>query len=160
MTRLFFLCWLALAPLMKITSTNHRHRGLFLDSYFYSIGLYVQPYTTTTADDDFSHEIKKCIFLGRKAVTNLDSIWKSRDIILPIKVHIVRALVFQIVMYGCESCNKKGWAPKNWHLQTVVLEKILESLLDSHEIKPVNTRGDQSWVFIGRTDVEAETPKL
>ena len=107
MTRLFFLCWLALAPLMKIIATDHKCRGLLLDSYFYSIGLYVQPYTTTTADDDCSHEIKRCLFPGRKAITNLDSILKSRDITLPTKVHLGKAMVFPVVMYGCESWTIK-----------------------------------------------------
>ena len=92
---------------MKIIVTDHRRRGLFLDSYFYSIGLYVQPYATTTADDDFSHEIKRCFFLGRKATTNLDRILKSRDITLPTKVHLGKAVVFPVVMYGCESWTIK-----------------------------------------------------
>ena len=60
-----------------------------------------------TADGDYSHEIKRCLLLGRKAMTNLDSILKSRDIILPTKVHIVKAMVFPVVMYGCESWTIK-----------------------------------------------------
>ena len=92
---------------MKIIVTDHSRRGLFLDSYFYSIGLYVQPYTTTTADDDFSHEMKRCFFLGRNATTNPDSILKSRDITLPTKVHLAKAMVFPVVMYGCESWTVK-----------------------------------------------------
>ena len=92
---------------MKIIVTDHSRRGLFLDSYFYAIGLYVQPYTTTTADDDFSHEIKRCLPLERKAMTNLDSILKSRDITLPTKVHLGKAVVFPVVMYGCESWTIK-----------------------------------------------------
>ena len=78
-------------------------------------------------------------------MTNLDSILKSRDITLPTKAHLVKAMVFPVVMYGCES-----WAIK--------LEKTLESPLDCKEIQPVHSEGDQSWVFIGKTDVEAETP--
>ena len=89
-------------------------------------------------------------------------ILKSRDITLPTKVHLVKALVFLVVMYGCESWMwasiKKSWAPKNWCFWTVVLEKTPESLLDCTEIQPVHPKGDQSWVFIGRTDIEAETP--
>ena len=105
---------------------------------------------------DCSQEINRCLFLGRKALTNLDNILKSRDITLPTKVCIVKAMVFPVVIYGCEcSSIKKGWAPKNWCLPTVVLKKTLESPLDSKEIHPVNPKRDQSWVFIGRTDTEA-----
>ena len=92
-------------------------------------------------------------------MTNLDSILKSRDITFPTKVHLVKAMVFPVVMYGCESLDyKETWVSKNWCFWTVVLEKTLESPLDSKEIQPVHPKGDQSWVFIGRTDVEAETP--
>ena len=101
-----------------------------------------------TEDGDCSHEIKRCLLLGRKVMTNLDSIFKSRDITLPTKVCLVKAIVFPVVMYGCE----------NWCFWTVVLEKTLESPLDCKEIQPAHPKGDQSWVFIGRTDVEAETP--
>ena len=94
-------------------------------------------------------------------MTNLGSILKSRDISLPTKVHLVKDMVFPVVMYGCESWPiKKSWVPKNWCLWTVVLEKTLESPLDCKEIQPVLPKGDQSWVFIGRTDAEAETPTL
>ena len=94
--------------------------------------------------------------LGRKVMTNLDSIFKSRDITLPTKVHLVKAMVFPVVMYGCESCEE-SWAPKNWCFWTVVLKKTLESHLDCKEIQPVCSKGDQSWVFFGRSD---ETPIL
>ena len=68
-------------------------------------------------------------------------------------------MFFPVVMYGCESCTiKEGWAPKNWCFWTVVLEKTLESLLDSKEIQLVNPEGNQPWIFIGKTDAEAETP--
>ena len=80
-----------------------------------------------TADGDFNHEIKRCLLLGRKAMTNLDSILKSRDITLPTKVHIVKAMIFP---------------------------------LDSNEIQPVIPKGNQPWVFFGRSDAEAETPIL
>ena len=73
------------------------------------------------------------------------------------KVHIVKALVFPVVMYGCESWTKEGWVPKNWCFWTVVLEKTLESPLDCKEIKPVNPKGNQPWIFTGRTDAEAPT---
>ena len=105
-----------------------------------------------TADGDSSHEIKRCLLLGRKVMTNQDSILKSRDITLPTKVHLV--------MYGCESWTIKSWVPKNWYFWIVVLEKTLESHLDCQEIQPVHSKGNQSWIFIGRTDTEAETPKL
>ena len=108
------------------------------------------------ADGDCSHEIKRCLLLG-KAVTNLDRMSKSRDITLLTKIHIVKAIVFPVVMYGCESWTvKEGWAPKNWCFQTVVLEKTLEGPLDSKEIQPVSPKGDQSRVLIGKTDAEAE----
>ena len=113
-----------------------------------------------TADGDCSHEIKRCLLLRRKVMSNLDCILKSRDITLSTKVCLVKAMVFPVVMYGCELDYKESWAPKNWCFWTVVLEKTLESPLDSKEIQPVHPKGDQSWVFIGRTDVEAQTPTL
>ena len=90
-------------------------------------------------------------------MTNLDSILKSRDITLPTKVCLVKAMVFPVVMYGCES-----WTVKKAERRRVdaVLEKTLESLLNCKEIQPVHSKGDQSWVFIGRTDANAETPIL
>ena len=112
-----------------------------------------------TADCDCSHEIKRHLLLGRKVMTNLDSILKSRDITLPTKVHLVKAMVFPVVMYGCELDYQESWALKNWCFWTVVLEKTLESPLDCKEIQTVHPK-DQSWVFIGRTDAEAETPIL
>ena len=114
-----------------------------------------------TADGDCSHEIKRCLLLGRKTMTNLDSILKSRDVTLPTKVRLVKAMVFPVVMYGCEKLDRKeGWVPKNWCFWTVVLEKTLESPLDCEEIKPVNPKGNQPWIFIGRNDAEAETAIL
>ena len=112
-----------------------------------------------TADGDCSHEIKRCLLLGRKVMTKLDSMLRSRDITLSTKVYLVKAMVFPVVMDGCELDYKESWALKNWQ-RTVVLEKTLESPLDWEEIQPVHPKGDQSWVFIGRTDVEAETPIL
>ena len=101
----------------------------------------------------------KDILLGRKVRTNLDSILKSRNITWPTKVHLVKTVVFPVVLYGCES-----WTIKKAEHQRIdtfeVLEKTLESPLDCKEIQPVCLKGDQSWVFIGRTDVEAETPIL
>ena len=107
-----------------------------------------------TADGDCSHEIKRCLPFGRKAMTNLDSILKSRDVTLSTRVLLVKAMVFPVVMHGCELEYKESWV-QNWCFLTVVLEKTLESLG-----LPVHPKGDQSWVFIGRTDAEAETPIL
>ena len=114
-----------------------------------------------TADGDCSHEIKICLLLGRKVMTNLDSILKSRDITLPTKVCLVKAMVFPIVIYGHESWTIK----KAEHQRIAAFElwcwrRLLKSPLDCKEIQPVHPKGVQSWVFIGRTDVEAETPIL
>ena len=111
-------------------------------------------------DGDYSHEIKRCLLLGRNVMTNLEIILKSRDIALPTKVCLVKLMVFPVVMYGCES-----WAIKKaecWRINAFELWcwRRLLSPLDSKEIQPVHPKGDQSWVFIGRTDVEAETPIL
>ena len=99
------------------------------------------------ADGDWSHEMKRRLLLGRKAMTNLDSILKSGDITLPTKVHLVKAMVFPVVMYGCES-----WTVKNAECRrtdtSVMLEKTLENPLDCTEIQPVNPKGNQSWIFI------------
>ena len=114
-----------------------------------------------TADDDCSHEIKRCLLLRRKAMITLDNILKIRDITLPTKIHLVKAMVFPVVMYGFGSWDhKESWAPKNWCFWTVVLQKTFESPLDCREIQPVHPNGNQSWIFIGRTDTEAETPIL
>jgi len=99
-----------------------------------------------------SHEIKRCLLLGRKAVTNLDSILKSRYNTLFTKVCLVKAVVFPVVMYGCELDHKESQVPKNWCFWTVVLEKTLESPLDCKEMQPVNPKENQSCIFIGRTD--------
>ena len=94
-------------------------------------------------------------------MTNLDSILKSRDITSLTNVHIVKAVVFSSgPVWMWELDHKESWAPKNWCFWTVMLEKTLESPLDCKEIKPVNPKGNQSWIFIGRTDAEAETPIL
>ena len=93
-------------------------------------------------------------------MTNLDSILKSKDITLPTKVCLVKAMVFPVVMYGCESWTVKKAEHRRIDAFDVVLEKTLESPLDCKEIQPVHAKGDQSWMFIGRTDAEAETPVL
>ena len=111
-----------------------------------------------TADADCSHEIKRHLLLGRKVMNNLDSLLKNRDITLPTKVHLVKAMIFPIVMYGCESWTIKKAEHRRIDAFEVVLGKTLESLLDCKEIQPVHPKGNQSWMFIGRTDVEAEIP--
>jgi len=94
-------------------------------------------------------------------MTNLASILKSRDITLLTKVFIVKAMVFSSShVWMWELDYKESWALKNWCFWTVVLEKTLKSPLDSKEIQPVNPKGNQSWIFIGRSDAEAETPIL
>ena len=103
----------------------------------------------------------KCLSPTKKVMTNLDSILKSRDITWPTKVHLVKAMVFSSGhVWMWELDYKESWAVKNWCFWTVVLEKTLESPLDYKEIQPVHPKGDQSWIFIGRTDAEAETPIL
>ena len=114
-----------------------------------------------TADGDCSHETKRRLLLGRKVITNLDNILKNRDITLPTKFRLVKAMVFPVVRYGCERWTiKKAETQRIDGFELQLLEKILESPLDCKEIQPDHPKGDQSWVFIGRTDVEAETPIL
>ena len=114
-----------------------------------------------TADGDCSHEIKKRLLIGRKVVTNLDCIFKSRDITLPTKFHLVKAMVFPVVMYGCESSTiRKAECRRIDAFELWCWRKLLKSPLDCKEIQPVHPQGDKSWVFIGRTDVEAETAIL
>jgi len=113
-----------------------------------------------TADGDCSHEMKRRLLLGRKAMTNLDNALKSRDITLPTKVSSQRYGFSSSHVWMWELDYKERWVPKNWCFWTVVLEKTLESPLDSKEFPPVHPKGNQSWMFIGRTDVEAETPIL
>ena len=103
-------------------------------------------------------KLKSHLFLGTIAVTNLDSVLKSRHITLTTKVHLVKAIVFHVWVWELDS--KEGWVPNNWCFQTVLLEKTLESPWDCKEIKPVNPKGNQPWIFIGRTVAEAEAPML
>ena len=97
-----------------------------------------------TADGDCSHEIKRRLLLGRKAMTNLDSILKSRDITLTTKVHLVKAMVFPVVMYGCESWTMKKAEHRRIDAFEVWCWKTLESPLDCKEIQPVHSKGNQS----------------
>ena len=110
-----------------------------------------------TADGDCSHEIKRRLLLGRVVMTNLDRIFKSRDITLPTKVRLVKAMVFSVVMYGC-----KIWTIKKAECRRIDAFELwcwrrLLSPLDFKEIQPVHPKGNQSLVFFGRTDVKAET---
>ena len=110
----------------------------------------------TTADGDCSHEIKRHLLLEKKVMTNLDSILKSRDITLATKVCLVKAMVFPVVIYGYES-----WTVKKAERRRIdAFELWCWRTLDCKEIQPVHPKRDQSWVFIGRTDAEAETPTL
>ena len=114
-----------------------------------------------TADGDCSHEIKRRLLLGRKVMTNLDSIFKSRDITLPTKVRLVKAMVSPVVMYGCESWTvKKAECRRIDAFELWYWRRLLRVPLDCKEIQPVHSKGDQFWMFIGRTDAEAETPIL
>ena len=112
-----------------------------------------------TGGGDCSHEIKRCLLLRRKAMTNLYSILKSRDITLPTKVHLVKAIVFLVVIYECQCWTIK----KAEHRRIDAFELwCWRGLLRVPwtEIKPVNPKGNQSWIFIARTDAKAETPIL
>ena len=113
-----------------------------------------------TADGDCIHEIKRRLLLGRKVMTNLDSILKSRDITLPTKVHLVKTMVFPVVMYRCESWTlKKAERRELMLLNCGIGEDSCESL-DCKEIQPVHSEGDQPWDFFGGNDAKAETPVL
>ena len=110
---------------------------------------------------DWSDAAAAAELFGRIAMTNLDSILKGRDFTLPTKLHLIKGMVFSSShMWMWELDYKESWVPKNWCFWTVVLEKTLESPLDCKEIQPVNPKRNQSWIFIGRTDAEAETPVL
>ena len=114
-----------------------------------------------TADGDCSHEIKRHLLLGRKLMTNIDSILKKQRHYLANKGPSGQGYGFSSGhVWMSELDCEESWVPKNWCFSTVVLEKTLESPLDCKEIQPVNPKGAQSWVFIGRTDAEAETPVL
>ena len=114
-----------------------------------------------TADDDCSHEIKRHLLLGRKVMTNLDSIFKKQRHYFANKGPSSQGYGFSSSHVWMWELNyKESWVLKNWCFWTVVLEKTFESPLDCKEIQVVCPKGNQSWVFIGRTDVEAETPIL
>ena len=114
-----------------------------------------------TADGDCSHEIKRCLLLGRKLMTNLDSIFKSRDITLPTKVCLVKAMVFPVVMYGCESWTiKKAERRRIDAFELWCWRRLLRVPWTARKSNQSILKEISSWVFTGRTDVEAETPVL
>ena len=113
-----------------------------------------------TVDGDCNHEIKRCLLFGRKAMTNLDSILKSRDHFAD-KSPSSQSYGFSshhVQMWELD--HREDWVPKNWYFWTAVLEKTLESPLDCKEIKPVNSKGNQPWTFIEMTDAESEASTL
>ena len=112
------------------------------------------------ADGDCSHESKRQLLLGREVITNLDSILKSRDITLLTKVCWVKGMVFPVVMYEWERGIIKKADPQRIDAFELCCWRRLENPLYCKEIKPVNPKENQSWIFIGRTDAEAETPIL
>ena len=111
-----------------------------------------------TSDGDCSHEIKRHLLLGRKAMINLDSMLKSRNITLLTKVCLVKTTVFPVVMYGCESWTIKKTESQRIDALNCGVGKDSKSPLNSKEFIPVHAKGNQSWISIGRTDTEAETP--
>ena len=114
-----------------------------------------------TADGNCSHEIKRHFLLGGKAVTNLGNVLKSRNSTFSTKILIVKAMVFPVVMCGCDSWTLEKVEHKRIDaFELWCWRRLLESPLDSKEIQPVHPKGNWSWIFIGRTDVEAETPIL
>ena len=144
-----------------LRSWNRSHHFMKIGEKMETVTDFIFLGSKITTDSDCSQEIKRCFFLGRKAMTNLDSILKSRDITLPTKAHIDKAMVFfssHVLMWELD--HKEGLALKNQCFQTVVLEKTLESPLDCKEVKAVNRKRNQPWIYIGRTDTEAETPLL
>ena len=109
-----------------------------------------------TADSNCSHKIKRCLLLGRKAMINLGNILKKQRHHFADKGPYSQSYVFSsshVQMWELD--HTEGWAPKNWCFLIVVLEKTLESPLDCKEIKPVNPKGNQSWIFFGRTEADA-----
>ena len=113
-----------------------------------------------TADHDWSRKIKRSLFLWRKAMANLGSILKSRDITLPTKAHILSYDFSSSHVWMWELDHNEDRVPKNWCFWTVMLEKTFEGSLDSKDIKSVSPKGNQPWIFIGRTDAEAKVSTL
>ena len=134
--------------LNRCRKSGNSHRFSFLELQNHC-GQWLQP------------QNKRLLFLGRKAITNLDSALESRDITLPKKVHIVKATNFPVVMYECESWTiKKSECQRIDAFELWCWQRLLRVSLDSQEIKQVNPKGSQLWIFIGRTDAETEAPIL
>ena len=107
------------------------------------------------ADGDWKHEIKRCLLLGRKVMTNLDSILKSRDITLPTRVYLVKDMVFPVIMYGCESwIIKKAKHRRSGAFELWGWRRLLRVPWPARRFQPVHPKGNQSWIFIGRTNVK------
>ena len=114
-----------------------------------------------TADGDCSHEIKRYLLLGRKAMTKLDSILKSRDIILPTKVHLIKAMLFPVVMYECERWTiKKAEHQRIDAFELWYWRRLLRVPWAARRSNQFHSKGDQPWMFFGRNDAKAETPVL
>ena len=134
--------------------TSWQIDGETMRDYFILLG------SKITANGDCSHEIKRHLLLGRKVMTNIDSILKSRHYFANKGPSSQRHGFFSSHVWMWELDCKESWALNSWCFWTVVLKKTLESPLDCKEIQPVHPKGNQSWIFIGRTDAEAETPML
>ena len=114
-----------------------------------------------TVDGDCSHEIKRHLLLGSKVMTNLDSIFKSGDITLPTEVRLFKAMVFPVVMYGCESWTvKKAECRRIDAFELWCWRRLLRVPWTARRSKPVHSEGDQPWDFFGRNDAKAEAPVL
>jgi len=117
--------------------------------------------STIIVDSDYSHEMKRHLLFGRKAMTNLDSILKSRDITLATKVCTIKPIVFPAVMYRCESWTiKKADHRRIYAFELWCWRRLLRVPCNYKEIKLVNSEGNQPWIFIGRTAAESEAPLL
>ena len=153
-------------PFLESYTHTHTHTQTHIPSHQVSSHLFrfhVRYHSFTskiTADDDCSHEIKRLLLLGRKAMTNQDSILKSRDITCQQSPSSQSYGFSSSHVWIWELDYKESWASRNWCFWTMVLEKTFESLLDYKEIQPVNPKGNQSWIFIGRTDAEVESAIL
>ena len=140
---------------MKITVSGHIISRQIDGEKLETVTNFILLGSKINMDSDCSHKIKRHLLLGRKPMTNLDWVLKSRDITLPRGPYSESYGFSSSHVWMWELGHKESWALKNWCFCTVMLEKILECLLDCKEIKPVNAKGNQSWIFIGRTDVEA-----
>ena len=168
------LCLSDLVPKIYFSLPLYSHKGFDLDHTEWSSGFpflqfesefdnkeFKSEFGKITADGDCSHEIKRCLLLGRKVMTNLNSVLKSQRHYFANKGPFGQGYGFSSGhVWMWELDYKESWVLKNWCFWTIVLEMTLESPLDCKEIQPVHPKGDQSWVFLGRTDAEAETPVL